>query len=98
MTSEREIAAVIKLDGPQRVEYFVKKVADANAAWSLWRDGWAAMETNEGTGVFPLWPRREYADMCRSGVYADYVAKPIGNRCTKPRTFLVSIVSASWRA
>jgi len=76
-TSEKEIAAVVRLDGPSRLRHFVKRVADSEAAWSLWNDGWALMENNDGTPVFPLWPAPEYAELLRSGDWAQYEVRKI---------------------
>jgi hypothetical protein len=41
----QELAAVLKLDGPARVERFVKRVAGEEQAWGLWSDGWAMLAT-----------------------------------------------------
>ena len=75
--SEKEIRAVLRLDGPARFSHFVKRVVDFEEAWGLWRDGWALMEDNEGAKVFPLWPAREYADLNRTGDWAEYEPRAI---------------------
>lgn len=71
-TSLKEIESVLRLDGPSRYEHFVKRVVDAESAWGLWRDGWALMRDERGTEVFPLWPAREYAELCRRDAWAEY--------------------------
>jgi Protein of unknown function (DUF2750) len=76
-TSEREMEAVLRLDGPQRFSHFVKRVADAQTAWGLWNDGWALMTSSNGTQVFPLWPASEYAELHRSAGWANYEVKMI---------------------
>lgn len=63
--TKKEIEAVLKLDGPTRFRYFVKRIVDAEKIWSLWSDGWALMENDNGAQVFPLWPSPEFADICR---------------------------------
>ena len=75
--SEKEIQAVLRLDGPARFSHFVKRVVDFEEAWGLWSEGWALMENSEGTQVFPLWPAREYAELNRIGDWAEYEPKAI---------------------
>ena len=76
-TSDKEIRSVLSLDGPARFSYFVKKVADAERAWGLWKDGWALLARTDDVQVFPLWPAREYAERCRVGDIADYEPREI---------------------
>jgi hypothetical protein len=76
-TSEKEIQAVLRLDGTARFRHFVKRVADSEMAWGMWKDGWALMANSDGTEVFPLWPAREYAELHRSGDWADYEVREI---------------------
>lgn len=76
-TSQKEIEAVLKLDGPARFKHFVKRVVDEERAWGLWKDGWALMAGSEGEHVFPLWPAREYADMCRIEDWGTYEPEEI---------------------
>ncbi|MGK4000053.1 DUF2750 domain-containing protein [Sorangium sp. So ce1024] len=76
-TTEKEIRAVLSLDGPSRFRHFVKTVVAWEAAWGLWKDGWSLMANDEGVSVFPLWPAREYADLCRTDVWADHEVKEI---------------------
>jgi Protein of unknown function (DUF2750) len=75
--SAKEIEAVLKLDGPVRFRHFVKQVVDFEQAWGLWSDGWALMANNEERLVFPLWPAREYADLCRVGQWTDFAPKAV---------------------
>jgi hypothetical protein len=76
-TTEKEIQTVLRLDGSARFNHFVKRVVDSEAAWGLWKDGWALMENDDGTQVFPLWPAREYAELHRTGNWAEYEAREI---------------------
>ena len=76
-TTEREMQAVLRLDGPERFSHFVKRVADEERAWGLWKDGWALTANSDGTQVFPLWPASEYADHCRTGEWSAYDVKEI---------------------
>jgi hypothetical protein len=75
--SEKEIEAVLRLDGPARFSHFVKQVVDFEEAWGLWKDGWALMTNNDGTSVFPLWPAREYAQLNCTGDWSEYEPRAI---------------------
>ncbi len=75
--SDQEMAAVLKLDGPIRFSHFVKRVVDTEQAWGLWQDGWALFADNDANQVFPLWPARAYAELCREGQWANYQAREI---------------------
>lgn len=76
-TKEREVQAVLRLDGPKRFSHFVKRVADEERAWGLWKDGWALMADPDGTQIFPLWPASEYAELHRKGDWAEYETREI---------------------
>ena len=76
-TSEKEIQAVLLLDGPARFAHFIKRVADANVAWGLWKDGWALMADDDNATVFPLWPAPEYAKLHKHGALVDHEPRAI---------------------
>ncbi len=76
-TTQKEIEAILRLDGPDRFRHFIKRVVDEERAWGLWKDGWALMKTGDGGSVFPLWPAREYAEMCCIDEWASYEAEEI---------------------
>jgi hypothetical protein len=76
-TTEKEMQAVLILDGDARFRHFVKTVVAWEVAWSLWKDGWVLMANNDGTPVFPLWPAREYAELFRTGDWIDHEVEPI---------------------
>jgi hypothetical protein len=78
ITSPKEMEAVMRLDGPARFQHFVKRVVDSEAAWGLWKGGWALMRDDAGVEVFPLWPAREYAEASRTGEWSEYEAEQIG--------------------
>jgi uncharacterized protein DUF2750 len=77
ITTDKELEAVLRLDGQARFEHFVKRVVDEEAAWGLWKDGWALMASDDGTSIFPLWPAKEYAELARTGDWASYDAQLI---------------------
>jgi hypothetical protein len=76
-TSPKEIESVLKLDGAARFKHFVKRVVDEERAWGLWNEGWGLMADSDGGRVFPLWPAREYAQLCAVGEWAGYVPTEI---------------------
>jgi hypothetical protein len=76
-TGQKEIEAVLRLEGPERFAHFVKRVVDDEVAWGLWKDGWALMANPDRTELFPLWPAREYAELCRIADWASYEPKEI---------------------
>ena len=76
-TSEEELQAVLRLEGPARFEHFVKRVVDEERAWGLWREGWAMMARDDGAKIFPLWPAREYAEQLRTGEWSTYESAEI---------------------
>src|SRR5262245_54358173 len=75
--SDKEIQAVLGLDGPARFQHFLKRVVDSEEAWGLWKDGWALMRNNDNVMVFPLWPAQEYAALSRLGDWKEYEPKAI---------------------
>lgn len=77
-TAPTEIEALLRVDAPTRYSYFVKRVVDSELAWGLWNNGWALMRGEGEEAVFPLWPEREYAELCATGEWAGYTADEIG--------------------
>lgn len=75
--TEKQMAAVLRLDGPARYARFVRVVADTEEVWGLWDEGWASCTENDGTLVLPLWPAREYALACAVGGWAVFLPRPI---------------------
>jgi hypothetical protein len=73
----KEIEAVSKLDDKKRYEYFIKKVADWETAWGLNDNGWALYGDNSGKEYFPMWPAKEYANLCASGEWVNYKPEEI---------------------
>ena len=73
----KEVESVLRLDGPARYSYFIKRVVDREVAWGLWSGGWALMVDGAGNSVFPVWPGREYAELCAVGGWSEYLAEEI---------------------
>ena len=72
IVSGKEKDSVLQLDAAGRYSYFVKRVADWESAWGLWREGWALVGDDAGRAAFPLWPAREFAEACVSGLWEGY--------------------------
>lgn len=70
--STEQFSAIISLPGAERYQHFVKVVADREEVWGLYKEGWALSETEGQRRVFPVWPRREYAEACAEGDWRMY--------------------------
>ncbi len=68
--SDRQIMAVTALPGPKRYAHFIKVAADQNRVWGLFDEGWALAGTDDEAPIFPLWPAREYAQLCCTGPWS----------------------------
>jgi hypothetical protein len=75
--SAKQMAAILALPPPQRSDHFIRKVVGWRKLWGLYEDGWAMSETAAGEPVFPLWPEKEYAELCAQAEWAGYEAKEI---------------------
>jgi len=73
--SQKQIDAVSALAGPKRYEHFIKVVADRQEVWGLYKDGWALAATDDGQKVFPVWPAKEYAELCADKEWMGYEAE-----------------------
>lgn len=68
----QQMEAVLKMSGPERYDFFVKKVVSFEEAWGLYDDGWAMLGGDDGKEVFPLWPAKEYAATCATKNWANF--------------------------
>lgn len=75
--TEKKMAAILSLSGEARYEYFVKTVADWGEVWGLYKDGWALAASEVGEKVFPLWPAKEFAELCAVNEWDGYEAESI---------------------
>lgn len=73
----KEIEAVLALDGNARYLHLIKRICDWEEAWGLWSDGWAMYGTDANERAFPLWPHREYAELCRMSDWSNFVPREI---------------------
>ena len=68
----------MRLEGKNRYEYFVKKVADERKLWGLrGASGWMLVGTDEGQEALPVWPHERFALLCATGDWSGYSAEPI---------------------
>jgi hypothetical protein len=66
--SDDEFHSVVRLPGPGRYSYFVKKVADWEDIWSLRNaDGYVLARDPDGTELVPVWPHPRLAEACARG-------------------------------
>ncbi len=70
--NQKQIDAVIALPGQKRYGTFIKVVADWEEVWGLYQDGWALAATDDGKQVFPVWPAKEYAQLCTDKEWSGY--------------------------
>lgn len=70
--NQKQIESVIALPGPKRYDHFVKVIVDWEEVWGLYHDGWALAATDDGQKVFPLWPAKEYAELCAENEWLGY--------------------------
>lgn len=70
--SEDEFRSVLNLDGADRYEHFIQKVAGAGESWTLkGRGGFVSAEDHEGSVLLPIWPHELYAQRCAVRDWAD---------------------------
>ena len=75
--SPKQLEAVLALPGIQRFEHFIKVIADRQEVWGLYQDGWALATADDGATVFPLWPAKEYAQVCAANEWNGYEPRSI---------------------
>ena len=77
LTNTKKMQNVLSLPGPKRYSHFVKVAADQRKVWGLYAGGWALGATSAGVQAFPLWPAREYAELCAKADWSGYEPKAI---------------------
>ncbi|WP_185247214.1 DUF2750 domain-containing protein [Chryseobacterium bernardetii] len=56
----------------ERYNYFIRKVADFEELWGLSDNGCALLGDNDGNRVLPLWPEKEFAELCAVDQWQGY--------------------------
>lgn len=73
----KQMEAVLALPGVKRFEHFIKVIADWQEVWGLYQGGWALAAADDGTTIFPLWPAKEYAQICAVNEWEGYEPRSI---------------------
>ena len=69
--SPQQHDAVSALDGPQRYQHFIARVADTQVVYGLrTEEGWVSACDDAGAQGMPLWPHPAYALACATGEWA----------------------------
>lgn len=76
----QQIEAVNALPGGKRYEHFIKRIVDQEEVWSLYDGGWAVSSMTSGSRSLPLWPAREYAELCKTQGWSNYQPRSIDLR------------------
>lgn len=71
----KQVAHVVSLSSEKRYQHFIKVIADWEVVWGLYDGGWALSETNDNERVFPVWPAKEYAELCAENEWSGYEAR-----------------------
>ena len=75
---KKEFENVLKMNGPERYDYFIRKVADWEEVWGLKAEGgWAMVGDQNSDECIPFWPHPEYARACSKDKWKDYLPEPI---------------------
>ena len=72
-----EIEYVISSSPVKKYTYFIKKTSDFEEIRGLFDSGWALTEDDSGNRLLPLWPKKEFAELCICGEWSGYKAKSI---------------------
>lgn len=76
--NDKEIEAISKLEPIKRYQYFIKRVADSEAMYSLIdKEGNWALADVEGRTVFSVWSASEFASACALGEWEGFSVKEI---------------------
>lgn len=74
--TDLERTHVLNVSSEKRYKYFINVVCDTQQAWGLNNDAWA-MAYVSGKKLFPVWPAHEYAVLCTTGDWENYVPQAI---------------------
>ena len=73
----KEVINVLNTDRKKQYEYFIKKIVDYEEVWSLKEtDGWATLGI-ENDMFFPIWPKKEFAEICIGDEWKNYYPEKI---------------------
>ena len=70
--------SVVSLDGEQRCEHFIGRIADGEARWGVRSDeGWLVPAAPEGFEYLPVWPHPDYAQTITDKIFPGHLATEI---------------------
>ena len=75
--TEKEIEIRVAQSAHDRYVYFLEVVADWEVVWGLYDDGWAMAGNDDGEIIFPMWPAKEFAELCAIDGWAGFEPKSI---------------------
>lgn len=75
--SHEQIQGVLGAAAEMRYKHFISRVVDRELVWFLEDCGWAIAEDDDGSRCVPVWPDREYAELCAVGLWSGYTAASI---------------------
>ena len=64
--SKKELDSVTSLPAAKRYDHFIKPAADQEVIWGLYDAGWAISANDVGHQLMPVWPAREYVELCKT--------------------------------
>ncbi|SEW25224.1 Protein of unknown function [Chryseobacterium wanjuense] len=70
--TSKKIENILKMSEDERYDYFIRKVADFEEIWGLSDNGWALLGDNAGNQILPLWPEKEFAELCAIDQWKGY--------------------------
>ncbi len=70
--TNKKIVNILKMSEDERYNYFIRKVADFEELWGLSDNGCALLGDNDGNRVLPLWPEKEFAELCAVDQWQGY--------------------------
>ncbi|MCD5995955.1 DUF2750 domain-containing protein [Pseudomonas sp. CDFA 602] len=59
--NRQKIENVLLLDDLERLEYFIRKVADFEELWGAYEEGWLLLGDNSDKKFLPVWPEEDFA-------------------------------------
>ena len=76
--NDKQFASIQKLADHERLDYFLKKVADWEEIWSLSSaEGWVELSSPDGDECLPIWPHPDFAAAWAVEDWADCQPKAI---------------------
>lgn len=75
--TRKKIENILKMTDDERYDYFIRKVADFEQIWGLNDNGWALLGDNDGNQILPLWPEKEFAELCAVDQWKNYKPESI---------------------